>query len=485
MRQSLMQSFQAIYVLDLHGNSLKRETCPDGSPDKNVFDIRQGVSVVFLIKRVCENAQDTEIRHSECYGTRESKYSWLNSHCFENTDWCKVSPIPPFYVFVPRDNTLNEKYNKFSYTPELFLEKVAGLYTARDHLTIHRSEDSTWNTVLAFSKMDSELARECYNLGMDSQDWKVQLAQEDLNNSGPNRELVVPVLYRPFDVRYTYYTGKSRGFICRPRSRIMRHMLSGKNIAMCIGRQGQVVGDNEWNLVYCSQTIEDYNLYYRGGNVNLPLYTYTIDDVYNLFSQNGKTERNSNLNPKLITTLEKVYGQTPTPEAVFNYIYAILNSPSYRLKYAEFLSIDFPRIPFTADQDLFYSIATCGEQLVKLHLLNPSSLDPPTCRFKGDGDSKIARSTDDGLRYKPDEQRIYINNTQYFSPIPTEIYEHRIGGYQICEKWLKDRKDCKLELHDIRTFCRIVTALEKTQSIQREIDKVYDKIEGKTVHPKL
>lgn len=484
MRRSLMQTFDDIYILDLHGNSLKKETSPDGSPDQNVFDIRQGVTIAFFVKRGDGREEEAIVQHVDCYGTRESKYAYLDAHDLGDTKWQQINPASPFYLFVPRDDALEAEYQRFLSIPEVFsVSEVfpansVGIVTARDRLTIHWSEQEAWDTVRAFLEMDPELARQGYKLGNDTRDWKVTLAQKDLRNSGPTRENVVPILYRPFDIRRTYYTGRSRGFICMPRSEVMRHMLAGENLALCVGRQGQVVGAGEWNLIYCSQNIGDLNLFYRGGNVYFPLYLYPTADRDDLFAQRESSERQPNLSPKLLAVLTTAHGQAPSPEDIFYYMYAILHAPAYREQYAEFLRIDFPRIPFTKDSALFAELAEFGKRLVGLHLLTSPELDPPTCRFEGQGDPLVARTKAQGFRYDPTAQRVHISKTHYFGPVPSEVYDYRIGGYQVCDKWLKDRKDRRLTLDDIRTYCRMVTALGLTLAIQQELDMVYENVDN-------
>ena len=470
MRQSLMHTFDEIYILDLHGNSLKKETAPGGSPDQNVFDIQQGVAIAFFVKRGSEQEGDSLVHHADLFGGRESKYDWLDNHDRGRTEWHKVNPVSPFYLFVPRDEALEAEYSRFISIPELFPVQVVGLFTGRDKLTIHWSEEEAWNTVRVFSQLDPELARQGYQLGKDGRDWKVTMAQQDLRESGPTRENVVSILYRPFDIRYTYYTGRSRGFICMPRPKVMRQMLEKENLALCIGRQGHVVGDGEWNLIYCSKTMEDFNLFYRGGIVNFPLYLYLTAD-----------DRRPNLNPKLVSVLKEAHGRSPSPEKIFFYIYAILYAPSYRDKYAEFLRREFPRIPFTTDRKLFARLADLGKRLVDLHLLKSPELDPPTCRFDGQGDSVVAKTKAQGFRYDSGEQRVWVNKMQYFGPISSQVYEYRIGGYQVCDKWLKDRKERRLGLGDIRTYCRMVTAIGITLMIQQELDTVYAGVEDNCV----
>ncbi len=246
----------------------------------------------------------------------------------------------------------------------------------------------------------------------------------------------------------------------------MRHMLEGENLALCVGRQGHVVGDSQWNLIYCSKTIEDLNLFYRGGNVNFPLYRYFT-----------AADRRTNISRELIECLANAHRNEPSPEDVFHYVYAVLHAPSYREKYAEFLRRDFPRVPFPVERDLFVKIASLGVRLAELHLLTSRELDQPSCQFPVQGEMKVTKKKADGFRYDSDMHRMYINKTQYFSPIPPEVYEYRIGGYQVCDKWLKDRKERCLKTEEVRTYCRMVTAIGHTIRIQAELDTLYPDVE--------
>jgi len=359
----------------------------------------------------------------------------------------------------------------------MFPVNSVGIVTARDKLTIGWTPEEIWQRVRLFSRMDPELAREAYGLGKDARDWKVQLAQKDLLDSGPTREKVVPVLYRPFDVRYTYYTGRSRGFICMPRPEVMRHMVAEQNMAIAVGRAGQVIGSPDWDIAFVTNQMTEFNLYRRGGNNLFPLYLYPTTGRGNLFAHLEPAERQSNIDPNLIAALTEAYGAQPSPEEIFHYIYAVLYAPAYREKYAEFLRMDFPRIPFTSDGALFLKMAQLGERLAGLHLLTSPELNPPASRFEGEGDGRVVKGKKEGLRYEPAEQRVYINAAQHFAPVPEAVWTYRIGGYQVCEKWLKDRQDRRLELDDIRTYCRIVTAVKRTIDIQTEINALYPEIE--------
>lgn len=475
MRRSLMDTFDDIYLLDLHGNSRKDEASPDGNPDQNVFDIRPGVAIAFFVKRGNVHAREAVVHHAERYGTRESKYGWLKAGDLERTEWRKMNPVPPYYLFVPRksDDALEALYRRFVSIREVFPVNRVGILTCRDNLTIQWTADQMWNTVLPFSGMNPETARECYVLGDDTQAWKVRLAQEDVMNSGPIREKVAPILYRPFDVRYTYYTGQSDGFICRPRDEVMRHMLAGANLSLYTCRQ---IVSETWQHCLVANGIADnccISNRTRERGYAYPLYLYPVANPDDLLAQDGSSERQPNLNPGLVAALTEAHGRTPAPEAIFHYVYAILHAPAYREKYTEFLRIEFPRIPFTSASAVFAKFAALGARLVALHLLTSRELDATTCRFEGEGDARVARTKTGGFRYDPDDQRMYINKTQYFGPVPPDVCTYRIGSYQVCDKWLKDRKDRRLEVDDIRTFCRLAASIGLTLAIQEQLDALY------------
>ena len=474
MRRSLMHTFDDIHILDLHGNALKKERCPDGSPDQNVFDIRQGVSIAFFVLRGGKKESDARVWHAELYGTRESKYDWLLTHDHGNTGWRKLNPTAPFYLFVLRDEALAAGYQRFIPVPDVFPVNSVGIVTARDHLTIRWSKQEVWETVRPFSEMDPELARQGYTLAKDTRDWKVTLAQKDLRDSRLKQEKIVPILYRPFDVRYTYYTGRSRGFICMPRPEVMRHMLAGENLGFMMPKQQKdEFGALVTQFISAHKSVAAYDI-----NYHFPLYLYPSAVPDDLFAHHESAERKPNLSPELVTALAKAHGISPSPEAIFHYVYAVLHAPAYRHKYAQFLRTDFPRIPFTADKNLFDRLAGLGSRLVALHLLESPELDPPACHFVGEGnDTVVARTKAQGFRYDPAEQRMHVNRTKYFGPLSPEVYEYRIGGYQVCEKWLKDRKERRLLTPDIQTYCRMVTAIERTITIQQQLDGLYPNVE--------
>jgi predicted helicase len=481
MRQSLMRTFDEIYILDLHGNSLKKETCPDDSPDKNVFDIRQGVAIAFFIKCGGKQEGDTAVHHADLWGLREAKYAWLDAHDLKHTDWRDVKPASPFYLFVPRDDAGSERYQEFMTVTEVFPLNGVGMTTARDEFVIDTQKSSLINRVCLFKHnkgFDDELHR--YFSIRRKKGWSIRRAWNMLQELTDTQltEHVVPVLYRPFDVRWMFYHDS---VVWRTAKRVMRHMLAGENVALLVSRQ--VVSD--FRHTFVTDKVTNFNNIDTAGRFGsgyqFPLYLYPSANRGDLFAHHEPAERQPNLNPSLVSALTEAYGKKPAPEEIFHYVYAVLYAPTYRTKYAEFLRMDFPRVPFTADAKLFQKLAALGARLTALHLLTSPELDPPACRFEGEGDSRIGKGRKAGFRYEPGEQRAYINATQYFAPVAEAVWSYQVGGYQVCEKWLKDRQERRLEFDDIRTYCHIVTALGRTLVIQTETDALYPGVEKSVV----
>ena len=485
MRQSLMKTFNEIYILDLHGNSLKKETCPDGSKDENVFDIRQGTAIAIFIK--LKEKEDCKVYHNDLYGLREAKYNWLKSNRAIPNNYKLIKPEAPFYFFTQRRTESIKGYLKWKSVTEIFPVYSVGIVTARDNLTIHWSENDVWNTVLRFSKMKPELARKAFKLGPDARDWKVRLAQEDLLKSGPDKQNIKPILYRPFDIRFTYYTGKSRGFHCRPRPEVMQHMLMGNNLGLITIRRSR--SPEQWNYAFITNKIIAGATAISSLDINylFPLYTYIKTEKpkkktvklssWIIFEPKVDyiATRNPNISKEIWDKLNQIYGYLVAPEDILYYIYAILYSNSYRSKYTEFLKIDFPRIPFTSDYNVFTSLSSLGSQLVELHLLESRMLEYPVSKFQGESQNdKIEK-----VEYNQKEKRIYINNDKYFDNVTSELWNYHIGGYQVLHKYLKERKERTID--DPRHLCRVVTALSKTIEIQKQIDEIYPKVENELI----
>ncbi len=518
MRQSLMRSFDDIYVLDLHGNSKKKERSPDGSKDENVFDIQQGVAIGIFVKRGPSRSAQSHsatVRHAHLWGSRElfkgtgdekylagGKYHWLAEHDMTNTGWTTLKPEKPFYLFVPQDIDVRTEYELGPKVIDIFPTNSMGIVTARDALTIRWDKAETWGTVNDFLSLPSEDARIKYSLGKDVRDWKVVLAQEDLKKSGPSKSNLASVLYRPFDIRFTYYTGNSRGFICMPRNEVMHHMLVGKNVGLVTNRQVNGI----FRHVLCTDKIIDSctsSLETGERSFLFPLYLYPNANSNELFGTDTPTTapggRRPNLAPAFIEEMSGKLGlrfvedgrgelrETFGPEDVFDYMYAVFHSPTYRARYAEFLKIDFPRLPLTSNIELFRELCGLGKRLVALHVMEQFGRALPSYPVAGNNvvekieyrvptrDTRVGATLAVALPSdEPEGGRVYINATQYFEGVPPQVWEFHVGGYQVCHKWLKDRKGRALSYEDINHYRRVVAALAETIALMERIDGVIE-----------
>ncbi len=476
MRQSLMKTFDEIYVLDLHGNSLKKETTPEGGKDENVFDIRQGVAIILLVKNVKQ--KQAKIFHHDLFGLRKEKYEWLNAHKFSEKNYSQINPQTPYYFLIKRDTGKIKRYLRWPNINDIFLLNSVGIVTSRDQFAIDFSEHELLNKIMQFRNLSQtdEIIAQAFYLKNKS-NWKIHEARKKLNELDDWKDHFKEILYRPFDTRFIYY---HPSIIERMRYEVMRHF-ENRNIGLAVGRQGQVVGlEYPWNLIFISNEIADLNLFYRGGELIFPLYIYPEKKKRNtksggtmmmVFDNTETYGKKPNIAPAVLDKLAVAYGTTPSPEDILYYIYGVFYSNIYRETYAEFLKIDFPRVPFTSNYELFKSIGKFGKKLVDLHLLEKSAVDPPVAKYP----QISGNDTIDKIRYVENEQRIYINKDKYFEGISPAIWNYRIGGYQVLHKYLKDRKGRKMD--DVQHYCRIVTALSKTIEIQGKIDEMYPYIE--------
>jgi type I restriction-modification system DNA methylase subunit len=475
MRKRLLESFNEIYIINLHGNSRIGEKCPDGSKDENVFDIQQGVSIVLFIKTK-EPKDLGKVFYQDVYGPREKKYGYLNKYELKSTKWKKLQPSEPYYFFIEKDFSEQARYERFRSIQDIFIRSSSGVKTHRDHFVVGFIKEEIKQRMRTFvSDLPDDLVRQALDL-KDTHDFKLKEAREKLKKEDWKNS-ILPYSYRPFDDRYICYRPE---LIDRSRAEIMQHMLT-ENIGLMTSRQVL----NEFRHAFISTNMVNYNFIDLAGKFGtgffFPLYLYqkarsprqrfTFGRAMMLFEpETSYTVGKPNLNAELIKSLAATYKKEPFPEEVFCYIYAALYSNIYRAKYAEFLKIDFPRIPFTKDYKLFKKMGDYGERLVELHLLKASELDFPSVRFQGKGDNRVEK-----LRYE--YGKLYINSDQYFEGIAPEVWEYQIGGYQVCEKWLKDRKEKILSLDDIKHYLKIISALSRTIEVQKKIDDAYPEVE--------
>jgi predicted helicase len=443
MRESLMNSFDEIYLLDLHGNSLKKEKCPDGSKDENVFDIRQGTAIALFIKNR-NNNKNRKVFYSELWGMRKEKYDWLINNDITTTKWQAIAPKSEFYFFVPRDEKFLKQYEKSPKITDIFPVNSVGIVTARDKFVIDTDKKVLKRRIRMFydEKIPDELIGEPYKL-KDKANWKLKSAREKVRNDKDWENSFAQILYRPFDIQWIFY---HNALVERSRRNVMRHMMQ-ENLSLSFMRQVSL--EENYSHVLISQHIVDNRTFLssKGITQQAPLYLYPDPDQKDLFSELEESkERKPNISKKIFSALSETYKTKPSPEDIFYYIYAVFYSNIYRTKYAQFLKTDFPRVPFTKDKHLFKKLAEYGKRLADLHLMQSSELDSPIAKFQGtpacaeQGAAGRGNKQVDKIKYDKEGERVYINKDQYFEGIPENIWQYQIGGYQVCNKWLKDRK---------------------------------------------
>ena len=434
MRKELMRAFDKIYILDLHGNTRKKEVAPDGSKDENVFDIMQGVSINIFCKNGTPSKDACKVYHYDLFGNRESKYDFLNCHDLKDIEWKELQPQKPCYFFVYKDFSVKEEYEKGFKIDELMTINCIGVATGNDNYLINMSKEKLSSTI-----------------------------------PDVNPDLIMNYAYRPFDKRYIYYDTK---LVQRARELVMKNMKK-ENISLLCTSQNRQLSSMYFSV---SQDISDRH-YLDSSSDSMsvfPLYIY--------MENMGQEERIVNFNKELYDKIAKGLNYLPCyddnvlvdpisdyngvlyPQDLFDYIYAVLHSPSYRERYKEFLKIDFPRIPYPTDWEKFRDLSELGEELRQLHLMEnmPSKLG---VSFPVSGTLQV-----DCNRWE--NNRVYINSEQYFEGVPESAWNFYIGGYQPAQKWLKDRKGMTLSFEDVKHYKQIIYVLQQTERIMGEIDEI-------------
>jgi type I restriction-modification system DNA methylase subunit len=470
MRKKLYNDFDLIYILNLHGDAKRPKTTKDGRKDENVFDIRQGVAIGIFAKT--QKKVKKQIFYYELIGEREEKYKFLDTHSVTNIKWEKLEPKPPYWFFVPKEFKGKENYQGFYSIKEIFNKYTRGTVTSRDDFVIDRNKNTLVNRINSFinSDLSPDLLKETFKL-KDGKKWKTKNAQRLLKKKGFDELLIYPYSYRPFDDQWIYY---DEILLERSRSSLMKHMFRN-NIALIAMRQ---VYWNNYSHFFITRNITDSRIFIskRGAADIFPLWLYNIENKTQnqLLSLNSEVPKKiSNIKKEIIDLLSYSYKKSVSPEGIFYYIYTVLYSNIYRQKYLEFLKIDFPRVPFTKDYKLFKQLSEIGKKLIDIHLLKSPLLDKTSSKFEGEGGLNLVKK----VIYNSNEKRVYINKDQYFENVEPEIWNYFIGGYQVLNKWLKDRKGRYLNDEEIKTYIKIIEAIRHTIKIQKEIDKLYPQIE--------
>ncbi|MDD2772099.1 MAG: N-6 DNA methylase [Elusimicrobiales bacterium] len=481
MRQSLLATFDDIYILDLHGNSKKKEKSPDGGKDENVFDIQQGVAIGLFVKKQAARSRPAQVYHAELYGPRAAKYAALAERDCASTKWKKLKPTSPFYFFVPRDESFREEYERGWKITDIMPLNTTGIVTARDHFVIDFDDAPIKRRISVFldsSKGDREVKEELEL--SENYAWRVADARRQLAGAGNWQDKFTDILYRPFDKRRIIY---DPSVVWRTRNSVMRHMLAGHNLALVTSRMTK--GETFQHTQVTRNIVEVICMSPKTSNNGFvfPLYLYP-DESSDLFahadSAAAQGARRPNISPEFIKDfsarlkldfvpdgkgdLKTTFG----PEDIFHYAYAVFYSPGYRRRYAEFLKTDFPKLPLTSDGKLFRKLCAFGSELAALHLLETQPT--PQTRYPVAGNDTVEKVIYTAPQGKV-PGRVWLNATQYFGNVPPEVWNYQIGGYQVCQKWLKDRKSRKLSYEDLTHYRVITAALSRTIDLQAEIDK--------------
>lgn len=467
MRKSLYKTFDKIYILNLHGNS------NIGEPDKNVFDVKVGVSIAIFVK-LPTSLKEKEVRYYSTLDneiiTRLDKYDFLYDNDLETINWKRIFPEEPYYWFIEKDMRHQTDYNFAKSLKEIFKEYSSGVKTERDRISIHFDKNSLLIVLNDFEKLSEKDLREKYEL-KDSRDWKITNAKKDVIKNFNKEDVIKQILYRPFDFRTTFYSGTTRGFIGTPSRKISEQFISNENIGLIFKRQNKKI---PFSYAFVTEKIVESCLFESAyaNNVVAPLYLYPEKQRKGIKQSEidfgeTKPEKEVNFTDEFIKFIKELFAEEPTPEEIFAYIYAILYSPAYRTKYQEHLIIDFPKIPFTEDRKMFDILSQLGDELIKNHLLKliyPKNEMPV---FAVSGHNII-----DTYKYDEEKQRLYINKNQYFESFIKSVWEYEIGGYQVFDKYLRARKGLSLSYDEINHLKKVAVSIQKTIKIQELIDNL-------------
>ena len=494
MRQSLMNTFTEIYLLNLHGNSKKKERCPDGSRDVNVFDIQQGVAIGLFVKEPGKD-RPARVHYADLWGEREDKYKFLRSQGIETTEWQDVRPESPFYFFFPQDRNLKAEYEKGWRVTDIMSSNVLGFQSHRDHFAVafERAEMTRRVKDLRDKDLSDPELKDKYKL-TDNGEWNLKDARLALRQDARWKDRSIKCLYRPMDQRYCCI---SEATMDRPRREITVHVAHRENL--CLNTMRQTKAPDWHHAVVSDCPTPAVFVEIKDGSNLFPLYLYPEEGVQAHRQQSlitarswkaGKGGRVPNLSDEFITEIESRFGlkfvndgsgnlkTTFGPEDVFAYIYAILNCPSYQSRYCDFLKLDFPRVRLVPDREQFVELSSLGLKLVQSHLLCAQDHPPIAVSFPVGGDNVVHKSAPRFTDIDPktgeylEQCRVYINATQYFENVPQEVWDAEIGGYQVCRQWLKDRRGRALSYGDLTHYQQMVGAVCESSRLIEEIESV-------------
>jgi len=471
MRYHLMQTFDKIFVLDLHGSANKKEVAPDGSQDENVFNIKTGVSILLGIKKTAKNKKLADIYRADCFGKRINKFEYLVNNNFKDIKWKKTICSEPNYEWVIQNKKNQEEYRQGIKLSTLFIENGVGITTAHDDFVIDNSKSFLLEKFKKFqsSVRDERFLHEIFSVNRKA-GWDILNGYDNLKNEVDLEEFIHPISYRPFDNKYIFYEDK---LVWRTVKKIMKHFVDKDNLGLVFARSQK---SPQFNALFITKNIIETKCGESSTQSAVaPLYLYSDD--------NTKT---SNLKPEIVAEIENIVGKTQ-PENILDYIYAVLHSPKYREKYKEFLKIDFPRAPYPKDKKLFWDLVKLGTELRTLHLLESPKVNKFITTFSKSGTDIIEKGYPKFIEHPQAHEKqsgkpvnlegagigdVFINDEQYFGNVPKVAWEFYVGGYQPAQKWLKDRRGRQLSNEDIEHYQKFIVALAETDRIMGEVDEV-------------
>ncbi len=449
MRQSLMNTFDQIFIVNLNGSAKQEGKFPDGvTKDEPVFDIEQGVAISFFIKR---KGLEKKVFYTDFWGARREKYLTCLNESIGTIQWTELKPKTPDYYFIPKAEKHKSEYDTFYSIADIFKIYSLPLMTGNDKISVHFDIKTLEKNLNTFTEKNVEQIKTEFKIDKDSSNWTVSKAKTDVDITKSNKIYFRNILYRPFDERVTFYNGNNNGFHSRPQYKVCKNMLF-ENIGLLLPRQ---ISKSEFRHVFCTRLIPDINTIStatKEANQLFPLYLYPDAKLIN---NQEKVSKEENFTSDFRNYIDKLYGKVKTPEQILGYIYAVLHSETYRTKYIEFLSDKFARIPFTKDKKQFDKLSKLGFELIEAHLLE-REIDTVLGDFMGRGNNII-----DSVFYSQKQKigRIQINKTQYFNNVPLDVWEFLIGGFAPIKKFLNERKNRELFIEDVEKITKIINII--------------------------
>lgn len=477
MRKCLISAFDRIYILNLHGDTKKKETSPGESKDKNVFDIRQGVAIVIFVRTASRNLKkaklNPEIKYFDLWGSRQIKYEFLDHKSIEDIPWTKLSPGAPNYFLVPKNFESKNEYDQGIPLDEVFKVKNSGVKTDRDLLFIDFEREILIEKIKILLSGDIPNTFQKKYRVENSGSYKILRA---IKEKCYCERFVSRIMYKPFDVRWIYYDPT---IISRPGQKVTKHLLGKDNIALIANRQ--FVGES-FSHVFVTKHLASHGMLYlgnRGQDYAFPLFLYSAND-----------ERESNFSDSFLTNIESAIKKKIKPSCggkssheitewdLFDYIYAILHSSVYRKKYVEELKIGFPKIPLPVSAKWFDAMAVMGKELRILHL-GEGKLDNNHVGFPISGSCRVGKIGKKSFENDASSGgKVWINEDQYFSGVDVATWTFKVGGYCTVQEWLKHRENTTLTTEDIENYIKMVNTIYATRLIINKIDKLYKEETG-------